>query len=170
MKSPLTNSCIVLPVFHCFRATAQYIAALHQAKVLKKDKFQFTTSEKVFQKRFEAFAVVQQPPPLSYDDFVQGSSFERVSQDDLFFSTAECFKSSKTTIGRITAALASTDSDFFSMTHQELTQISKVCVGNSIYIAKLKQFVGQKETNDGTPPAVEFDFSTNNEFPIVKLD
>lgn len=149
------------------RGLVRYIAALHQAKFLENDKFQFTAAEKVFQKRFEAFAAIQQPPPLTYDDFIQGSSFARVSQRDLLFSTAECFKSSKATIVQITSKLATINGDFFSMTKEELGQIAKVCVGNSVYIMKMKQMVGKEA--EANSPGVDFDFEANNEFSTIKL-
>lgn len=138
---------------------------MHQAKFLEKENFQFTKAEKVFQKRFEAFAAIQQPPPLTYDDFVQGSNFANVSQNDLLFSTAECFKSSKATTGQITSLLATIDGDFFSMTKEELGQIAKVCVGNSVYVHMMKQLVEK----GSKPPSVEFDFNANNEFSTIKL-
>ena len=121
----------------------------------------------MFQKRFEAFANVQQPPPLAYDDFIQGSSFARISQGDLLFSTAQCFKSSKATIGNITKLLASIDVDFFSMDKDELGQLAKVCVGNSVYVQMMKQMV---EKVDSKPPkGVEFDFAASVEFSTVKF-
>ena len=143
---------------------------MHQAKFLEKDKFQFTTAEKVFQKRFEAFANVQQPPPLTYDDFLQGSSFARVSQDDLLFSIAQCFKSSKTFLGNITNLLPSIDGDFCSMTKDELGQLAKVCVGNSVYVQMMKQMVEKAESSTKPPKKnVEFDFTANVEFSTIKF-
>lgn len=148
------------------RGLVRFISALHQAKALDKQKYQFTTSEKVFKKRFEVFANIQQPPPLSYDDFVQGSDFSRVSQGDLLFSTAECFKSSKATVGKLLAMLPSLDSSYLCITKEELNQIAKVCVGNSVYVQKMKQTVS---TSGGKVEGVSFDFDTNKAFCTVKL-
>lgn len=112
------------------------------------------------------FANIQQPPPLSYDDFVQGSDFARVSQAELLLSTAECFKASKNTVGKLLALIPSLDSSYVSVTKDELGQIAKVCVGNSVYLQKMKQFASSK---DGSPKAVAFDFDCNPEFCTVKL-
>ena len=120
----------------------------------------------MFQKRFEVFATIQQPPPLSYDDFVQGSDFAKVSQADLLFSTAECFKTSKALVGKMLALLPSLDSNYVSMTKDELNQVAKVCVGNSVYVQKMKQVVSAK---DGQLKSVSFDFDINKEFCTVKL-
>lgn len=148
------------------RGLVRFISALHQAKALDKQKYQFTTSEKVFQKRFEVFANIQQPPPLSFDDFVQGFDFSRVSQGDLLFSTGECFKSSKATVGKLLAMLPSLDSSYLSITKDELNQIAKVCVGNSVYVQKMKQIVS---TSGEKVEGVSFDFDTNKAFCTVKL-
>lgn len=120
----------------------------------------------MFQKRFEVFSNIQQPPPLSYDDFVQGSDFARVSQADLLFSTAECFKSSKASTSKLLALLPSIDPNHLSMTKDELNQIAKVCVGNSVYVQKMKQVVSTKE---GKVESVSFEFASNKQFCMVKL-
>ena len=121
----------------------------------------------MFQKRFEVFANIQQPPPLTYDDFLKGSDFARVSQSDLLLSTAECFKSSKELVGKITALLPSLDSALLSLTKEELNQIAKVCVGNLVYVQKMKQMVAAPD--GGRPRRVEFGFDSNCEFCTIKL-
>jgi len=136
--------------------------------LLEKNHFHFTSSEKVFQKRFEVFANIQQPPPLTYDDFLQGSDFAKVSQCDLLLSTSECFRSSKAAIGKIIAFLPSLDPAFTPMTKEELNQIAKVCVGNSVYILKMKQLVDEHD-GEGKAPSVDFAFDSNSEFCTIKL-
>jgi hypothetical protein len=141
---------------------------LNQAGYTETTHFQFTTAEKVFRKRFEAFTGIQQPPPLTYNDFVQGCSFARVSQNDLLASTGECFKASKANVGKVLAGLQALDASLLSMTREDLNQIAKVCVGNSVYLQKLRQAISSQ---DGTwKPRALFDFDANCEFCTIKVE
>jgi hypothetical protein len=145
----------------------QFVAALNQAGLAETKEFQYTTAEKVFHKRFQAFASIQQPPPLSYNDFLQGCSFSRVSQSDLLVSTGECFKASKANVGKVLAALESLDVSVLSTTREDLNQMAKVCVGNSVYLQKLRQAISSQGVN--WEPSALFDFDANCEFCTIKL-
>ena len=69
-------------------------------------------------------------------------------------------------VAKLLASLPSLDSNYVSMTKDELNQVAKVCVGNSVYIQKLKQMSSSKDTN---LEYVSFDFDVNKEFCTVKL-
>lgn len=58
------------------------------------------------------------------------------------------------------------DPNTCSVTEDELKSLAKVCVGNSVYLMKLTQQVGNGGTASGS---VEFDFEANDEFCIIKL-
>ena len=140
---------------------------MRQAGLLSSKEFQFITPENKFHKRFEVFAGIQQPPPLTYDDYCEGSDFSKVSQKDLLFSTSECFKTGKATVDKLQALLPKlVDSPFPPMSKDELAGIAKICLGNSIYVQKLKQLIDAKETKTAT---VAFDFDTNSEFCTIKI-
>ena len=64
------------------------------------------------------------------------------------------------------ALLPSLDSNYLSMSKEELNQVAKVCVGNSVYVQKMKQLVTAKDAKVDT---VDFDFDSNKEFCTVKL-
>ncbi|CAB9516473.1 Mak10 subunit, NatC N(alpha)-terminal acetyltransferase [Seminavis robusta] len=153
------------------RGLVRFMAALQQAGVLETRKFHFTTAEKVFRKRFEAFANIQQPPPLSFDDFRQGSSFARVSQSDLLASTGECFKSSKTSVGKALTLLSDLDISLLATTKEDLNQLAKICVGNSVYMQKLRQSIAAGEGgNQSKQQKTVFEFDSNSDFCTVKLE
>ena len=122
----------------------------------------------MFQKRFEAFAEIQQPPPLSYSDFVQGSTFSKVSQTDLLASAGDCFKLSKTGVGTLLSALPSIDPTSLSMTKEDLHQVAKICVGNSVYLQKFGQSRTRQSKDVQQNPS--FDFDRIGEFFTIKVD
>lgn len=125
------------------------MAAIQQAGLIKDMEFEFTSKERIFQKRFEAFQVLPQPPPLTYADYLQGSDYSSVSQNDLLKSASECFKSSKSMVDKLESQLSGVDSDFVSATSSDLRQLAKVSVGNSIYLAKLSQLVSSNGNGSG---------------------
>jgi hypothetical protein len=145
----------------------QFLAALNQAGLVKEKSYEFTPKERIFQKRFEAFAAIQQPPPLSYDDYVQGSDFSKVPQNDLLLSTSECFNTSKTIVDKLISQIPSIDKDFLPMQDGELRRLAKVCIGNSVYVQKLRQKVdnatGEAEGD------ISVDLDTHSQFCTIKI-
>lgn len=134
---------------------------------MKEKTYEFTPQERIFQKRFEAFAAIQQPPPLSYDDYLQGSDFSKVSQIDLINSTAECFNTSKTIVDKLLSQASEVDEDFLPIQESELRQLAKVFIGNSVYVLKLRQKV---ENNNGKADiSVEVDLDTHSQFCTIKI-
>jgi len=148
------------------RGLLRFIAALRQAGVLKEKRYEFTSLEKIFEKRFEMFQSVQQPPPLSYSDYLEGSNFSRVPQNELVQSTAEWFQSCKTTVDRLLASTSTIDPDYAPMQEHEIRSLLKVCVGNSVYVRKLQQLI---ENPLDKPVQVDFDYSVSKEFCTIKL-
>ena len=148
------------------RGLLRFIAALQQAGILKEKHYEFTSLEKIFDKRFELFQSVQQPPSLSYSDYLEGSSFSRVPQNELVESTAEWFQSCKTTVDRLVASISTIDPDYTPMQEDEVRSLLKVCVGNLVYVRRLQQLI---ETTPDKPVQVDFDFSANKEFCTIKL-
>ena len=145
----------------------QFLAALHQAGLVERKDFEFTPLRRIFEKRFEAFAAIPQPPPLSYDDYLQGSDFSKVSQNELLASTSECFSASKSMVDKLLAQQSTIDKDYLSMQEAELRRLAKVCIGNSVYVQKLKQKVDE---NTGKADAtVDIDVDTHNQFCTVKI-
>lgn len=58
------------------------------------------------------------------------------------------------------------DSDFLSVGESELRKLAKVCVGNSVYIHKLKQQI----LSDGKASGdVLFDLETHSQFCTIKI-
>ena len=134
--------------------------------MVSKQTFEFTSFEKRFQKQFEPFLVIAQPPPLSYDDFREGSDFSNVTQGDLLSSTSECFKKCKGMVENISNHIDAIDKKFVALNKKELLGLTKVCVGNSVFLMKLTQQV----RGDGKAKGkVEFDFENNKQFCTIKI-
>ena len=144
----------------------KFIAAINQAGLVENKQFEFTTRERIFEKRFEAFAGIQQPPPLFYDDFLQGSDFSKVSQNDLLASTSECFNVSKAMLDKLLSQIAIIQTEFRAMQEDEIRRLAKVCIGNSVYVQKLKQAIDADGKAKGV---ISFDLETHNQFCITKI-
>ena len=114
----------------------------------------FTTHELRFTKRFEVFNDIPQPPPLSYNDYKQGSDYSSVKSKDLLASASECFRSAKSIIDWLlevivsdkvddtTSAEKRSDDDMFLPVHRdEVMSLAKVCVTNTLFLLKLSSVV-----------------------------
>lgn len=123
----------------------------------------FTTHQKRFDKRFEAFGTLSQPPKLSYDDYVRGSDFSNVQSKDLLASALECFKQGKDVIDFLLSVIVSGDCDkstinvtekredndlYIPIHRNEIMALAKVCVTNTLFLHKLASIVsGEKDSN-----------------------
>jgi hypothetical protein len=145
----------------------QFMAAVNQAGLVKEIEYEFTSKERIFQKRFEAFQIIPQPPPLTYADYRQGADFSKVDQRELLQSTSECFKSSKVLVDKLESQMATIDSDYLSIRGKDLRQFAKVAIGNSVYVQKLTQLVG--EENGKTEREVSIDIDSPIQFCTIKI-
>jgi len=148
------------------RDLSQFLAALNQAGVLKKPGYKFTSHELCFNKRFEALDQIQQPPPLTYDDFMQGTDFSGVSSTTLLSSSTECFTASRSLLEKINMHCEKMEEDYRCISKQDATKLIKVCIGNSIFLLKLSQGVASGDTSSGK---VTFDFQSHNEFCTINV-
>ena len=90
-----------------------------------------------------------------------------MTQADLLSSTSECFKSCKTMLDNIASRVGAMDSKFSPLGQDEIRALTKVCVGNSVFLMKLLQ----KVRGDGTAQGkVTFDFAANSQFCTIKID
>uniref|UniRef100_A0A6U9WSR9 Uncharacterized protein n=1 Tax=Pseudo-nitzschia australis TaxID=44445 RepID=A0A6U9WSR9_9STRA len=149
------------------RGLVRFFAVVRQAGLIPEKKYEFTTNERIFEKRFELFSSIQQPPPLSYEDYLSGSDFSKVPQSDLIASTADSFLLSKSMIDRLLSQVPLIDPDFLSVQEEELRQLAKVCVGNSIYLQKLIQVIKEKGESKAR---VTIDTNTNRQFCTIKIE
>lgn len=81
-------------------------------------------------------------------------------------STSECFNVSKTMVDKLLWQLPSIDPVYLPIQENELRQLAKVCIGNSVYVQKLRQVVGDNGKATGE---VSFDLETHNQFCTTKL-
>ena len=149
------------------RGLVRFFAALRQAGLIKETFYEFTTNRRIFEMRFEIFAAIQQPPSLSYDDYMKGSDFSEVSQKDLLASTADTFRLTKGMIDRLLVQIPGIDSNYLPAQEEELRQLAKVCVGNSIYLQKLIRII---EGKGESKARVTIDTKTSNQFCTIKID
>ena len=113
----------------------------------------FTTHQKRFEKRFEAFSTLPQPPILSYEDYLRGSDFTSVQSKDLLAAAADCFRLGKGVVDWLLDVVVSESCDsstidvtqkrrdddlHISIRREELMALAKLCVTNSLFLHKLK--------------------------------
>jgi len=149
------------------RGLVRFFAAVRQAGITPEKQYEFTTNRRIFEKRFEVFSGIQQPPPLSYEDYTKGSDFSKVTQKDLLSSTADSFRLSKSMLDRLLIQIPLIDPDYLPAKEEEVRQLSKVCVGNSIYLQKLMQVIREKEESKAR---VTIDTTSNCEFCTIKIE
>ena len=147
------------------RGTIRFLAGLRQAGVLHNNVWEFTSTARIFATRFQSFELIQQPPVLTYEHFLEGSDFSRVTPEDLLHTTAEWFQSCKKTVEQLLAGATLVDTPFAPIREPELRCLLKVCIGNLVYVQKLRQ-VAQ---DDPTKTKVDFDFFVHPEFCMIKL-
>ena len=146
--------------------------------------FRFTTHDERFRKRFGAFAVISQPPPLTYDDFRQGSDFDSISRTDLLKVTRECFQTAKSMVDSLSQQiqlLQSNQRTFLSVNEDRIKNYNKLCVGNSVFLMKLSQVLSvqdnKEDSNDDKAGKttkkkknnVTFDFADDKQFCTIKI-
>ncbi|KAL3924307.1 MAG: hypothetical protein SGILL_001126 [Bacillariaceae sp.] len=148
------------------RGLVRFFPALKQAGLVVDVSFEFTSKEKIFLKRFESFIGIHQPPLLTYKDFELGTDATKLSQKHLVASSKESFSASKSMLEKALTLMEKLDPDYLPMSVEEMKQLSKVCLGNSIYLQRLVQV----STGDGASAAtISVDTKTNKCFCIVKL-
>ena len=153
------------------RKTIQFLAALVQAGILNAKSFEFTSLERIFDKRFEIFQSIRQPPPLSYAHYLEGNDFSRVPALDLIQSVSEGFQYCRAAIDQIlkdswSPSPPKLEAKYAFMAEAELRSLLKVCIGNSVYVQKLRQLV---EAGEASSANVTFDFDSHCEFCIIKV-
>ena len=148
------------------RGLLRFLSAVEQAGLIKHGVYEFTTNEKMFQKRFEPFVGIHQPPLLSYKDFQLGSDASKLSQEQIVTAASESFSMSKSMLDKALTHMEKLDPDYLPMPVEELRRLSKVCVGNSIYLQRLVQV----SKGDGAANAdVSIDTKTHKQFYTIKL-
>lgn len=137
------------------RGMVRVIAALRQAKLLEEPTetmTAFTTHRRRFEKRFEAFFDLPQPPVLSFNDYEMGSDFSAVNSKDLIASARECFRTGKSTVDRLLEVILPNDTTtipiiteqrkdddmFISIRREEIMALAKVCVSSSLLLLRLE--------------------------------
>jgi len=155
------------PYHFIYLVPVQFIAALDQAGLLEIPEYEFTSHRMRFEKRYEAFSIFTTPQPLTYDDFEHGYSYANVSQQALIASATECFKDSKVIVDKLLSQLPDKGDDCYApIRKQEVMNIAKVCVGNSLFLHKLSKQVQNGGKAKGT---VTFDFEAHRAFCTIKI-
>ena len=139
---------------------------MNQAGLIKHEEYKFTSKARIFEKRFEAFGIIQQPPPLNYDDYLKGSDFSRVSQYDLLVSTSECFQTCKGMVDQLLEQLSSMESIYSPVQEDELRRLAKVCIGNSVFVQKLKQKIEDPQKTGGK---ITLNLDSHTQFCTIKI-
>lgn len=162
---------------HLCRGIVRYIAALRQAGVLSEPPpsiTMFTSHQTRFEKRFESFAMLPQPQPLSFEDYERGSDFSAVRREDLLQSAGDCFRSCKGVIERMLQVVVAdedgiditkkrrNDDLYISIRREEAMALTKVCVANSLFLHKLS-------LTPSTVNEVSLEFTAHKEYCTLNL-
>jgi hypothetical protein len=150
------------------RGLVRFFAALQQAGLVKENSYEFTSNEKIYQKRFEPFIGIHQPPLLAYADFLQGSDFSNISHGHLVIGSSDSFGAAKSLIDQTLTHMATVDTDFLPIQEDEVRQLYKVCLGNSIYLQRLKHLTSAGGNGD-IKATVTLDMTTHKHFCIIKI-
>lgn len=151
------------------RGLKRFLAAVCQAGITTSAPYEFTTPERIFQERFAVFALVPRPPPLTYQDYVRGSDFSQLAPTELWSTAAACFQDSMRAVERLirdVSALDEAAASYASLQEPDLRALLKVCVGNNVYLLKLRSLI---EAKHGAEVKLEFSFEANSQFCTVKL-
>jgi hypothetical protein len=70
-------------------------------------------------------------------------------------------------VDKLLAQVPSLDHDYLPIQKEELSKLAKVCIGNSVYLQKLKQKVGSSDQCDAK---IETDLDTQNWFCTIKIN
>jgi hypothetical protein len=82
-------------------------------------------------------------------------------------STSECFKKAKALIEQVSNLLVGIDNRLAPLNEDELHCLTRICVGNSVFLMKL----AQKVRGDGKASGeVNFDFDATKQFCTIKID
>ncbi|KAL7578200.1 hypothetical protein ACA910_012629 [Epithemia clementina (nom. ined.)] len=168
------------------RGIVRFIVAMRQSGLLNFPEYEFTSRRTIFEKRFAVFhQSIRHPPPLSFDDYLEGSDGSNISVQDLCQSAAAIFKACRTSVEMILSDIAGQSSHnnntstavaraasaappYAPVLESEARAYLKVCVGNSVYLMKLGQLVSATGTTS-KKVSVEFDFGAHKEYCIIKL-
>ena len=146
------------------RGMVRLIAAAKQSGVLKDPPPSvtiFTTHKMRFEKRFEDYCALPQPPHLSYDDYASGSDFSAVNNRDLIAAASDSFRSAKSAVDRLLEVILPNDTTTASITENrtnddlfipirraEIMALAKVCVSNSLFLLKLETASNGQSQNE----------------------
>ncbi|KAG7364505.1 acetyltransferase [Nitzschia inconspicua] len=147
------------------RGIVRFFVSLNQAGLIKENSFDFTSNEIIYQKRFEPFIDIHQPPYLTYDDYLKGSDFTKLTQNNLVSASSDSFGVAKSLIDQALKHMSKLDPDFLPIQVEEVKQLSKVCVANSVYLQRLKQLTVGGKTN----AKLTLDMATHKHFCTIKL-
>ena len=163
---------------HLCRKTIQYISLLRKVGIIREQTFEFTSLKRMFMKRFDIFHSMHQPPPLYYEDYVNGIDASAISTFNLIQLVSEGYKACRTMIDEMIGMIIDQDIDAFhvTMAMPELRSLMKVCVGNIVYVQRLLQLLEKKNGNASSAivttinAKATFDFDSHNQFCIIKIE
>ena len=141
--------------------------------------FEFTDLKRIFMKRFNVFHLIHQPPPLFYEDYVDGIDASSISTTNLIQIVSDGYKTCRTVIDEMISMILDHDIDAFYVTASmaELRSLMKVCVGNIVYVQRLRQLLEKKIGSTSSATVVTtinakatFDFDSHDQFCIIKIE
>jgi hypothetical protein len=133
----------------------------------------FTSNEINFQKRFESFDQIPQPPALKYNDFVQGSDYSSIDPKFLVSSTMDTFKECRVQFTNLKKMLedGTIEMTYSCVTMDDIHNGIKVCVTNSLHLLKLSQYnIVEKNPIDLPKKAVTYQFDIDARYCCIHIN
>mmetsp|Transcript_18875 Transcript_18875/g.44104 ORF Transcript_18875/g.44104 Transcript_18875/m.44104 type:complete len:772 (-) Transcript_18875:85-2400(-) len=149
------------------RGIVRFIVAVRQAGYFEIPDYEFTSRQTIFENRFSVFESIRHPPPLTFQDYLEGSDGSNISVEEMCQSATEVFKTCRALIESVLNDIGSVNATFAPVQEMEARSLLRVCVGNSVYLMKLNQLAAGGDT--GKQVKFEFDFEAHKEFCIVKF-
>ena len=93
--------------------------------------------------------------------------------EDLIVSTAECFNAAKAYVDRLMEQSKVIAEEYQPIQETEIRSFAKVCIGNSVYIQKLRQEIESATTSKNiaakSKTKITFDMDASEQFCTIKL-
>lgn len=150
---------------HLCRGMVRFLAAARMSEVVPSVQCEFTSLDRIFTERFQALALVRQPPVMTFQQYSERADFSGVKVEDLLQTAGEWFQACRNSVEQLMSIIGNIDVSFAAIQESEMRDLQKVCIGNSVYIQKLRQ------VSEAKPPktSADYDFSAHDQFCILRL-
>ena len=169
------NECTVVEIGSMLcKALYRFLAGMVQSGCYRMPEFPFGSKQLRYEKRFGPFFQVQQPVPLTYEQFAQTSSFSKFSSEDLLNSAMEYFSVCKEGLEKLLADEQRVRG-MRKAQRKTIQEMLKISSGNLVSVRLVKMLLTKEKMRQAALNPGEFrskpilDFSHSRVLPIIKF-